>query len=71
MAEVSNEVKLIVALWKEKLSERKDVLAKEKEKEKATANTVDSYYATREMEGIEFAENHLAEIISKLEKGKL
>jgi len=65
MAEVSNEVKLIVALWKEKMTARKDVLTEQCRNEQSAALSL------REIEGIEFAENHLAKIIEKLEKGKL
>jgi len=65
MAKVSNEVQLIVALWKEKLDRRKEVLTEECRNEKAAA------FATREIEGIEFAENRLVDIISDLENGKL
>ena len=65
MAKVSNEMLLIIALWKEKLEKRKDVLTEECRNEKAAT------FALSELGGIEFAENRLVEIISDLEKGKL
>lgn len=71
MAKVSNEVQLIIALWKERLDRRRDVLAEEEKTEKASANTVETYYAVRELDGIALAENRLLEIISDLEEGKL
>lgn len=65
MAKVSNEVKLIIALWKEKLGKKREELAKECISEAA------SKLPSRELDGIDFAENRLVEIISDLEEGKL
>lgn len=65
MSKVSNEVKLIVALWKEKLEKRKGILVTERMDKIVTSE------AQRELDGIDFAENRLVEIISDLEEGKL
>jgi len=67
MAEVSNEVRLIYALWKEKLDRRKNCL-----RENMKLNDLKKFHDLdiREIEGIEFAENRLADIISDLENKK-
>lgn len=65
MAKVSNEVNLIIALWKERLDRRVNALMGECTNEKASA------FANREMDGIYFAQNQLMEIILDLEEGKL
>lgn len=64
MAKVSNEVQLIVALWKKKLDKRRVVLAKEMVSEEA------GRLPNKELDGIDFAENQLAKIIYNLEAGQ-
>lgn len=65
MAKISNEVNLIVALWKEKLDRRVNILSADCVNKRATE------FAKREIDGIYFAQNRLTEIISDLEEGKL
>jgi len=65
MAKVSNEVRLIYALWKGKLEKRKDILLQGTGESKEFSDL-----NLREIEGMEFAENRLADIISDLENKK-
>lgn len=64
MAKVSNEVQLIIALWKKKLREKNAELAKQCTNKEATESV------EKELDGIEFAEQELAKIIYNLEAGQ-